>query len=98
MLRYLFFFSLVFVIFLVAVVFAASNPGVIDVDLIVTRIELQKSLAFILFLAIGWFAGAISAGFLLLGLLADRRKLRRSMRLAETEIASLRSMPVNDAD
>lgn len=98
MLRYLLYIAVVFAAFLVAVVFAAGNPGVITIDFGFTLLELQKSLAFILFLGVGWLVGVLSAGFLLLRMLAERRQLRKALRLAETEVSSLRSMPLHDAD
>lgn len=98
MLRYVLFIFVVLFVFLVAVVFAASNPGTIVLDLAFTRFELQRSLAFILFLGIGWLFGVLCAGFLMLKLLADRRQLQKSLRLAEAEVKSLRRMPMQDAD
>ena len=98
MLRYVLFILTVLFVFLVAVVFAASNPGTLVLDLAFTSLEMQKSLAFILFLGIGWVFGVLCAGFLMLKMLADRRQMRRSLELAEAEVKSLRSMPLQDAN
>jgi uncharacterized membrane protein YciS (DUF1049 family) len=85
-------------VFLVAVVFAATNPGLIELDLAFARLELQKSLAFVLFLGVGWVFGILCAGFLMLKMFAERRRLRKSLELAEAEVKSLRSMSVQDAN
>ena len=98
MLRYILFIFIVLFVFLTAVVFAASNPGMLTLDLAFMQLELQKSLAFILFLGVGWFVGVLCAGFLMLKLFSERRQLRKALQLAEAEINSLRSMPSHDAD
>jgi len=98
MLRYVVFFMVVLVVFIVAVVFAAINPAPMSLDLAFTRLEMQTSLALITFLAAGWLFGLLCAGFLLLKLIGERRQLRKSLHLAEAEVRSLRSMPMQDAD
>jgi len=98
MLRYVLFIFLVLFVFLTAVVFAASNPGMLVLDLAFTQFEMQKSLAFILFLGIGWLFGVLCAGFLLLKMLSERRQMRKALELAEAEVKSLRSMPMQDAN
>jgi len=98
MLRYVLFILVVLFVFFVAVIFAASNPGALTLDLAFTRFEMQKSLAFILFLGVGWLFGVLCAGFLMLRLLSDRRQMRKALELAEAEVKSLRSMPMQDAN
>jgi len=98
MLRYVLFILVVLFVFFVAVIFAASNPGTLTLDLAFTRFELQKSLAFILFLGVGWLFGMLCAGFLMLRLLSERRQMRKALELAEAEVKSLRSMPMQDAN
>jgi len=98
MLRYVVYFMVVLVVFMVAVIFAAINPAPMTLDLAFTQLEMQTSLALIAFMAAGWLFGLLCAGFLLLKLLADRRKLRKALHLAEAEVRSLRSMPMQDAD
>lgn len=97
MLRYVVFFIIVLIVFMAAVVFAAINPEPMTLDLAFTQIEMQTSLALISFLAAGWAFGMLCAGFLLLKLLGERRQLKKSVQLAEAEVRSLRSMPMQDA-
>jgi len=98
MLRYILFIFIVLFVFLTAVVFAAINPGTLTLDLAFTQLDLQKSLALILFLGVGWVVGVLCAGFLMLKLFSERRQLRKALQLAEAEVKSLRTIPTNDAN
>jgi uncharacterized integral membrane protein len=84
---------------LVAAIFAYSNPAQIAVDLGVIRLEnVPVALAFVVCLAVGWVFGIASAGVLVWRARSERRRLRRELRLAEAEVKSLRSLPLQDAD
>jgi len=93
MIRNLFLGLVVITAMLIAVVFAALNPGVVEIDLAFAGFELQKSLAFILVFGFGALFGMLCALVLLTRLLAERRRLRRSLKLAESEVSSLRTIP-----
>lgn len=82
-----------------AALFAFNNPGRIDVDIGVALLEdVPASIAFAVAFAFGWLFGMLSAGFAVLKLSADRRRLRRELRMTEAEADSLRSLPLADAD
>jgi putative membrane protein len=98
MLRYVVLIMIVLVVFMVAVIFAAINPAPMTLDLAFAELEVQTSLALVSFLAAGWLFGLLCAGFLLLKFLGERRQLRKALQLAESEVSSLRSMPLQDAD
>jgi uncharacterized membrane protein YciS (DUF1049 family) len=98
MLRNLVFFFVLLAILVLATVFAALNPGPLALDLAFTEVETQKSLALTLAFAVGWIFGLLCAGLVLLKSLNDRRRLRRSLRLAEAEVSTLRRLPLQDAD
>lgn len=98
MARNFLFFLVVFSGLLVATVFAALNPGLISLDLAFTETEVQKSLALTITFGAGWLFGLLSAGLLLLKSFNERRNLRKSLSLAEAEVRTLRSMPMQDAD
>ena len=84
---------------LIAAVFAWNNPGAIDIDVAFTRfVNVPVTVAFAAALAVGWLAGLLSAGAAVLRMAAERRRLRRKLRLAEAEVSSLRSLPLQDAD
>ena len=98
MLRNILVAALVVIILMITIVFSASNPGLIDLDLVFVQLKTQKSLAVILVFMFGWVFGLFCAGLLLLRFVNERRKLRKSLRLAEAEVKTLRSMPLQDAD
>jgi uncharacterized membrane protein YciS (DUF1049 family) len=98
MIRYVIFSVVVLAVFMTAVVFASINTDMITLNLAFTSLEIKQSLAMVGFLTVGWIFGVFCAGFLLLKLLFDRRQLRKSLKLAEAEVKSLRSMPMQDAD
>jgi putative membrane protein len=89
---------LVVLIFSAMVVFTAGNPG--DVNLKMLHIEgsVPVSLAFTVAFVIGWVFGVISMGLYTFRISKERRMLRRSLRMSENEVSSLRNLPLNDAD
>lgn len=98
MLRSLLVSILVLVFMGLAAIFAALNPGRITLDFAFLATDVEKSLAIIGAVAFGWAFGIGCALFGILRLLAQRRTLRRALRLAEQEVQALRSLPVQDAD
>ncbi len=56
------------------------------------------SLALTVAFGAGWLFGMLSAGLVLLKSVGERRRLNKSLRLAEAEVKTLRSMPIQDAD
>jgi len=97
MVRYVLFFLLL-VVFMLALLFASVNAGPLTLDLAFTELETTISLAMFAFFAVGWLFGLSCVAFLLLKMFAERRQLRKSLQLAEAEVASLRRMPMQDAD
>ena len=84
---------------LIAAVFAYNNPGSLDVDVAFTRFEdVSVPVAFSAVFAVGWLCGLVFAGAAVLRMAGERRRLRRKLRLAEAEVSSLRSLPLQDAD
>jgi len=93
--------GLVILIVLIAIVmlaFTMGNTGMIDIDLMFTRVNTSIPLAFTVAFALGWFFGILCMGFFALKLINERRLLRRSLKLTENEVSSLRSLPLSDAD
>jgi uncharacterized membrane protein YciS (DUF1049 family) len=98
MVRNFVFVLLVVSVLLLAVIFAALNPGVITLDYIFGETQMQKSLALTIAFGAGWVFGLLCAGIALLKAINERRKLRKSLHLAEAEVKTLRSLPIHDAD
>jgi uncharacterized integral membrane protein len=93
------FYALILLLFLgVAALFAALNPGRVSLDFAFWATDVDKSVALMGALAVGWLFGLLCAAMALLRLWNQRRRLQRALRLAEQEVQALRSMPVQDAD
>lgn len=89
---------LIILIFAAMVVFTAGNPGDINLKLLAWEISPPVSLAFTVAFAIGWLFGVLCMGLYAFKLANERRMLRRSLRMSENEVSSLRSLPLSDAD
>jgi len=89
---------LILVIVIIMVTFTANNTGMIDIDLAFVEVHTSIPLAFTITFAIGWLFGILCMGFYALKLWNERRHLRRSLRMSESEVSSLRSLPISDAD
>ncbi|NNF16185.1 MAG: LapA family protein [Gammaproteobacteria bacterium] len=97
MARSLVFILLVVIVLLLSALFASQNPGLIELDLIFAKVEVLKSLAFTMTLAVGWLLGILSAGLYIVRSMRERRKLTKAIKLAEVELKNLRSLPMQDA-
>ena len=89
---------LVVAVLVVMVWFTSLNPGVVPIDLAFDVVEPTIPLALAIAFVIGWVFGLLSTGFYILKLLNERRRLRNSLRQTESEVSSLRSLPIADAD
>ncbi len=89
---------LVVIIFTAMLVFTYLNKGTIDVNLVLGTVTTSMPVAFTIAFAIGWLFGILCMGFWALRLINDRRNLRRSLKVSESEVTSLRNLPLNDAD
>ncbi len=89
---------LVVIIFAAMLVFTYHNKATVDVDLILTTVTTSVPVAFTIVFAIGWLFGILCMAAWALRLINDRRNLRRSLRVSESEVTSLRKLPLNDAD
>lgn len=89
---------LVVIIFAAMLIFTYHNKGSVDVNLILATVNVSVPVAFTIAFAIGWLFGIVCMGAWALRLLNDRRNLRRSLQVSESEVSSLRNLPLNDAD
>ncbi len=89
---------LVAAVFLAVLVFTYHNKGPVDVHLVFAEIDTTVSLAFAVTFALGWLFGVACMGFFALRLVNEKRSLKRSLRISETEVSSLRNLPLADAD
>ena len=89
---------LVISIFVLMIWFTSLNRGTLPIDLAFTTVEPTIPLALSVCIVLGWALGIASAATYVLKLLAERRRLRHELRNAETEVTSLRKIPMTDAD
>ncbi len=80
------------------IVFTAGNPGEVSLKLLHWEISPPVSLAFTAVFAIGWLFGIVCMGVYAFKVANERRMLRRSLRMSEDEVSSLRNLPLSDAD
>ena len=98
MLRRTVFAVLMLTFMLLAAVFAYSNPTPIDVDIGIVRLEqVSMALAFTVVFGCGWLFGLLSAGLALLQSAREKRRLKRDLTYAESELSTLRRLPIQDA-
>jgi putative membrane protein len=89
---------LVLLIFVMMLVFTSSNPGFVDLDLFFLTVRPSVALAFSVTFVIGWAFGLLCTTVFILRLVNERRQLRRALRNSESEVSSLRNLPIADAD
>jgi lipopolysaccharide assembly protein A len=89
---------LVLLIFLLMLWFTNSNPGVVTLDLAFGLVQPSIPLAFSVTFVIGWAFGLLCTSMFIFRLYNERRRLRRALRNSESEISSLRNLPLADAD
>ena len=90
--------AVVLVVFVVMVWFTSINPGVVSIDLAFGTVEPTIPLALSVTFVLGWLFGILCASIYVLRLLSERRRLRASLRTSESEVSSLRNLPIADAD
>ncbi len=96
MLRFIVYLLIVLLVLVIAASFASLNPGNVTLDLAVGVIETRVALAFAITFILGWLVGMATLTLFVLKLLNDRRKLRKSVKLAEAEVSNLRQLPMRD--
>ena len=89
---------LVLLIFALMLWFTRINPGLIKIDLAFDTVEPSITMAFAVTFVLGWIFGLACTAVFIIKLVNERRRLRKSLRIAESEVSSLRSLPIADAD
>lgn len=77
--------------------FAYQNSDSVTVYLWVRSYEVGLPFVVYFALAIGWVVGVLSVSGVIVRQLREVRRLRRAVKLAETEINNLRSIPIRNA-
>jgi len=90
--------AVVLIVFLLMIWFTSINPDVVTIDLAFGTVQPTVPLALAVTFVLGWLFGVLCATFYILRLLNERRRLRSALRNSESEVSSLRSLPIADAD
>jgi uncharacterized integral membrane protein len=86
------------IVLLVMLVFTRLNPGMVEIDLAFGSIESSIPLAFTVTFVFGWLFGLLCTSIFAARLINERRQLRKSLRMSESEVHTLRNLPIVDAD
>jgi uncharacterized integral membrane protein len=89
---------LVIVLFALMFTFTALNSGEVQLDLGFIRDTYPVSMAFAATFVLGILFGMLCMTAFVFRLINERRMLRRSLRMSESEVSSLRNLPLSDAD
>lgn len=93
--------ALIIVVIAVAAVvfiFTSLNTGIVDVNLAFDTVTTTVPFALTATFILGWLFGVLCMGYFALKLVNERRLLKRALRLSQTEVSSLRNLPLSDAD
>ncbi len=90
--------GLFLVILVIMLVFTRLNPGRVEIDLAFGTVESSVPLAITVTFVMGWLFGLLSTAIFAARLVNERRQLRKALRLSESEVHSLRNLPLADAD
>lgn len=90
--------AVILAVFILMIWFTSINPGTMTIDLAFLTVQPTIPLALAVTFVLGWLFGILCASGYVLKLLNERRRLRSSVQSMETEVSSLRNLPIADAD
>jgi hypothetical protein len=70
----------------------------VTLDLAFGTVQPSIPLAFSVTFVIGWAFGLLCTSIVIFRLTNERRRLKRALRNSESEVSSLRNLPLADAD
>ena len=82
----------------VVFIFTSLNKGMIDVNLAFANVTTSIPFALTATFVLGWLFGMLCMTAFVFRLINERRNLRRALRISESEVSSLRNLPLSDAD
>ena len=93
--------TLLIVLLIIAIVvftFVAKNTDLVNIDLAFGTVTSSIAIVVTVTFVAGALFGILCMGPYVLRLINERRVLRRSLRLSESEDSSLKTLPLSDAD
>ena len=89
---------LIIILFAAMFTFTALNTGQVSLDLGFFEHSYPISVALAVTFVFGILFGMLCMTAFVFRLITERRALRRSLRVSESEVSSLRNLPLSDAD
>jgi uncharacterized integral membrane protein len=93
--------TLLIVLLIIAIVvftFVAKNTDLVSIDLAFGTVTFSIAIVVTVTFVAGALFGILCMGPYVLRLVNERRVLRRSLRLSESEASSLKTLPISEAD
>jgi putative membrane protein len=89
---------LLLIILVIVFTFTALNSGTIELDMAFFAGTYSISIIVIVTFIVGILFGMLCMMAFVFRIINDRRILRRALRMSESEVSSLRTLPLSDAD
>ena len=89
--------ALLVAVLLLAGIFVWLNAEVVDLELAFAKVTVPVWQVFLIAFITGWVVGLLFSAIYILRLLNERRRLRKAVTTAETEVSALRTRPIQDA-
>ena len=89
---------LLLTILVIVFTFTALNSGTIELDMAFFAGTYPISMVVVITFILGIFFGMLSMTVFVFRIINERRTLRRALRMSESEVSSLRNLPLSDAD
>jgi putative membrane protein len=89
---------LLLIILVIVFTFTALNSGTIALDMAFFAGTYSISIVVIITFIVGILFGMLCMTVFVFRIVNDRRTLRRALRMSESEVTSLRNLPLSDAD
>ncbi len=89
---------LLLIILVIVFTFTALNSGTIELDMAFFAGTYSISIVVIVTFIVGILFGMLCMMAFVFRTINDRRILRRALRMSESEVTSLRNLPLSDAD
>ena len=89
---------LLFIILVIVFTFTMLNSGTIELDMAFFGGTYPISMVVIATFIVGILFGMLCMMVFAFRIINDRRTLRRALRMSESEVSTLRNLPLSDAD
>lgn len=89
---------LILIVAIIVFTFVAKNTELVEIDLAFATITSSVAIVVTVAFVCGALFGFLCMSFYVLRMMNERRILRRNLRMSESEVSTLRNLPLSDAD